>query len=97
MENITGCPIAALLKSLSAKHKLQIFTLAVAAPLRFNNLLRQIEGSNKQTLATALKEMEVDGFLNRTVITEKPLHVEYVLSTKGEALIPIFKQLEGVV
>ena len=49
------CPAQGLLKSLSGKWKPEIFRLAVEAPLRFSSLLRQIEGSNKQTLSVALK------------------------------------------
>ena len=52
------CPAQGLLKLLSGKWKPEIFRLAVEAPLRFSSLLRQVEGSNKQTLSVALKELE---------------------------------------
>jgi len=42
-----ACPAEALLKQLSGKWKPQIFRLAVDGPLRFNALLRAIEGTNK--------------------------------------------------
>ena len=79
------CPAQGLLKSLSGKWKPEIFRLAVEAPLRFSSLLRQIEGSNKQTLSVALR-----------VIQQKPLHIEYNLTEKGKSLIPVFKQLESL-
>lgn len=88
------CPAQGLLKILSGKWKAQIFRLAVAGALRFNELLRQLEGSNKQSLTTALRELEKEGILDRVVIKEKPLHVEYLLSDKGRSLIPVFEQLE---
>jgi DNA-binding HxlR family transcriptional regulator len=90
------CPAQALLKSLSGKWKPEIFRLAVDSPLRFSGLLRQIEGSNKQTLAVALKELEEVGLLQKVVIKEKPLHIEYYLTENGQALIPVFKQLENL-
>ncbi|SEQ07992.1 winged helix-turn-helix transcriptional regulator [Flavobacterium urocaniciphilum] len=90
------CPAQGLLKLLSGKWKPELFRLAVEAPLRFSSVLRQIEGSNKQTLSVALKELEEVGLLERVVIKQKPLHVEYNLTEKGISLIPIFKQLESI-
>ena len=94
MENKETCPAESLLKTLSGKWKLQIFKLAVEGPLRFSQLLKQLEGSNKQSVAVALKELENDGLLHRETIQEKPLHVEYTLSEKGRDLIGIFEQIE---
>ena len=90
------CPVEGLLKMLSGKWKLQLFRLALEAPLRFNTLLRQLKGSNKQSLATALKEMEERGILEKRVVQLKPLHIEYTLSDKGKALIAVFRQLETI-
>lgn len=93
-ERETGCPAEGLLKLLSGKWKPQIFRLALNGPVRFNTLLRQIEGSNKQSVSVALKEMEEQGLLDKVVITLKPLHIEYTLSEKGKTVIPVFRQLE---
>lgn len=94
--NNETCPAQALLKSLSGKWKPEIFRMAVDSPLRFSSLLRQIEGSNKQTLSVALKELEEVGLLHKVVIKEKPLHIEYYLTENGQSLIPVFKQLESL-
>ncbi len=91
------CPAQGLLKLLSGKWKPEIFRLAVDSTLRFNTLLRQIEGSNKQSLTVALRELEDAELLERRVVNQKPLHVEYTLSEKGRELIPVFRQLEGIV
>lgn len=96
-ENEITCPAEALLKALSGKWKPQIFRLALEGPLRFNSLLRQLEGSNKQSIAVALKEMEEQGILEKKVIKLKPLHIEYYLSEKGSAYIAVFRQIEGLV
>jgi len=90
------CPAQALLKMLSGKWKPEIFRLALAAPLRFSSLLRQIEGANKQSLSSALKELEEQGLLDKITIQQKPLHIEYRLTEKGKLLIPVFQQLEGL-
>lgn len=90
------CPAQALLKQLSGKWKPEIFRLAVDSPLRFSSLLRHIDGANKQSLSVALRELEEAGLLHKTVISQKPLHIEYHLSEQGRSLIPVFKQLEGL-
>ena len=89
-----GCPVEGLLKSLSGKWKPQIFQLAAQGPLRFNSLLRQLPQSNKQSLSVALKEMEEAELLIKTVVQQKPLHIEYELSSKGTAMLEVVKQLE---
>lgn len=93
--NNETCPAQALLKSLSRKWKPEIFRLAVDSPLRFSSLLRQIEGANKQTLSVALKDLEEVGLLQKLVIKEKPLLIEYYLTENAKDLIPVFQQLES--
>jgi len=88
------CPAENLLKMLSGKWKLQIFRLAVTHPVRFNTLLKQLEGSNKQSLSVALKEMEEDDLLSKEIVSQKPLHIAYHLTDKARTLIPVFLQLE---
>lgn len=95
-EDATICPAQSLLKMLSGKFKPEVFRLAIESPLRFSSLQRQIEGSNKQTLSIALKELEEMGVLEKITIREKPLHIEYYLTEKGKALVPVFQQLEGL-
>jgi len=94
--NNEGCPAEALLKLLSGKWKAQIFRLALDAPLRFNSLMRLLPGSNKQSVSVALKELEEAGLLVKTIIQQKPLHIEYQLSEKGKSLVGIFRELESV-
>jgi DNA-binding HxlR family transcriptional regulator len=95
-ENVETCPAQGLLKLLAGKWKPEIFRLATEGPLRFNTLLRQIHGSNKQSLSVALKELEESELLQKKVIQQKPLHIEYQLTERGKSLIPVFKQLEGI-
>ncbi len=94
--NESNCPAEGLLKMLSGKWKPQIFRLALNGALRFNTLLRQMEGSNKQSVATALRELEEQGIVEKVVVKQKPLHIEYYLSEKGKALVPVFLQLESL-
>ena len=92
-----SCPARGLIKLLSGKWKPEIFQAASSGPVRFSTLLRQFAGSNKQTLSVALKELEDAGLLEKIIIRQKPLHIEYHLSSKGMLLLPVFKGLEGLV
>lgn len=94
IDNDNNCPAEGLLKMLSGKWKPQIFRMAADGPVRFNTLLREIKGANKQTIATALRELEDVELLTKNTVSLKPLHIEYNLSEKGRTLIPVFKQLE---
>ena len=96
IQGFENCPAEGLLKLLSGKWKPQIFRLALISPLRFNSLLRQLPGSNKQSLTVALRELEQAELLVRTVIKQKPLHIEYCLSEKGKAMVEVFRELEGL-
>jgi DNA-binding HxlR family transcriptional regulator len=89
-----NCPAQALLKLLSGKWKPGIIRLALEKELRFNTLLRQLPGANKQSLAVALKELEELGILEKVLIRRKPLHIEYYLTEKGRSLVPVLQQLE---
>lgn len=95
-QNDETCPAQSLLKQLSGKWKPEIFRLALGGPLRFNSLLKQIKGSNKQSLATALSTLEEMELLQKVTVSEKPLHIEYHLTERGKQLVPIFQQLEGM-
>ncbi|AQW99676.1 helix-turn-helix transcriptional regulator [Elizabethkingia anophelis] len=95
-KNNESCPAEELLRLLSGKWKPQIFRLAIEGPLRFSSLLRQIDGSNKQSIATALKELEAEGLFIKNIIKLKPLHIEYTLSERGKLMLPVFQQLENL-
>lgn len=77
------CPAQGLLKLLSGKWKPEIFRLAVEEPLRFSSLLRQIEGSNKQTLSVALRELEEVGLLEKLSFNKSPYILNIVLPKKA--------------
>jgi DNA-binding HxlR family transcriptional regulator len=40
--------------------------------------------------------LEEVGLLQKVVIKEKPLHIEYYLTESGKSLLPIFEQLESL-
>ncbi|MDF2551731.1 MAG: transcriptional regulator, HxlR family [Chryseobacterium sp.] len=88
------CPVQRFLKLFSGKLKPEIFLLATKSFLRFNTLLREIEGANKQSLAIALRDLTEADILEKVVIRNKPLHIEYHLTEKGKSMISLFEKME---
>lgn len=87
------CPAEELLKSIGGKWKVHILHLTKDEPKRFSDFMRLLEGTNKQSLSVALKELELDGFLIKSVINEKPLHIEYILTERAKLVIPVLDNL----
>lgn len=88
------CPAEQALRSISGKWKPRILRAASEAPVRFNQLLRDLPESNKQALTNALRELESDGLLVRSVVRQKPLHVEYMLTDQARTIIGLLRAME---
>ena len=84
------CPAEGVLRQISGKWKPQILKLASKSEIRFNSLLKKLPGSSKQSLSVALRELEEANLLQKIVISQKPLHIEYHLTERGKAMMPIF-------
>lgn len=93
MEPIEYCPVAKSMQLLGGKWRLIIVNFLRAGPVRFKKLERKIGTISPKMLTAALNEMERDGLLSRTVSQEKPLKVEYALTTKGQQALPIVDAL----
>ena len=65
------------LYAIGGKWKLKIIIALLEGNKRFNELQRTIEGISAKVLSTELKELEMNGFIKRTVFTGTPVAVEY--------------------
>lgn len=61
---------------------------------RFNELNRNLEISTK-SLSDALKSLELNGIIIRTVLPTSPVIVEYSLSEKGRDFEQVFVAMRG--
>ncbi|MBL0745758.1 winged helix-turn-helix transcriptional regulator [Chryseolinea lacunae] len=95
-EIIVECPKEYLLKLLTGKWKPCIFRYATQGPVRFGQISRLLPEATKQGLTNALRELESANIVERRVIQEKPLHVEYHLTELGIEFIPIFNAIEAL-
>ena len=89
-----NCPVTPLLLMLQGKWKLQIiYELCIQDPIRFGQLKKAISGITNTMLTTSLRELERDGLVSRIQVNEIPPHVEYSLTDKGKALLPVFYEM----
>ena len=88
------CPVATTVMMIGSKWKLLIIRNLLARPWRFNELQKSIEGISQKALTEALRSMEADGIVSRTVYPEVPPRVEYALTELGESMRPIIKSME---
>lgn len=86
-----NCPVTPLLLILSGKWKSQIiYEMCIKEPIRFGELKKNIDGITNTMLTNSLRDLEKDGLISRVQFNEIPPHVEYSLTEKGKALLPIF-------
>ncbi|WP_276481062.1 winged helix-turn-helix transcriptional regulator [Paraflavitalea pollutisoli] len=72
---------------IGGKWKLRIIVALADGPLRFNELQRTITGISPRVLSNELKDLEQNGFVNRTVDnTTTPASVVYERTKYSETL-----------
>jgi len=69
-----------------------IFTIG-PRHIRFGQLAARMPLISRKVLTEQLKELEDDGIVLRIAYGEVPPRVEYSLTEKGHALLPIFKEM----
>ena len=79
---------------IGGKWKLKvIIALRESGVKRFNELQRNIPGISSKVLSYELKELELNGFLKRTVYDQTPVVVEYELTEYSASLGSVLKEL----
>ena len=89
------CPVATTVLMIGSKWKLLIMRNLLTRPWRFNELQKSIDGISQKALTEALRSMEADGIVSRTVYPEVPPRVEYALTELGESMRAIIKSMES--
>ncbi|HEX2096354.1 MAG TPA: helix-turn-helix domain-containing protein [Solirubrobacterales bacterium] len=60
---------------------------------RFCELERSLEGISPRTLSLRLRALEDEGIVARRTFPEVPPRVEYALTEKGKALVPLIEDM----
>ena len=93
-EKICGaCPIAKTANLVGDTFTLLIIRDLLTEPRRFSDLQSSLSGVSTRTIVKKLKHLENQGVIKRKALSERPPHVEYSLTKKGESLHEIIKDL----
>ncbi len=67
--------------------------LLLHGPRRFQDFQASLPGVSPNILSARLKSMEDNGLVRRSLYSERPPRLEYVLTDKGKSLGPIVKAM----
>ena len=91
VEYKADCPFRVVLERVCSKWTLLVlFILRDTGTLRFNALRRLIPDVSQKMLVRALRILEEDGYIERSVYGEVPPRVEYTLTELGLSLAECF-------
>jgi DNA-binding HxlR family transcriptional regulator len=84
-----------VLDKIADKWTILILTVLCPKPSRFNEIKRRLDGITHKALADALKRLERNGLVTRTVLPTAPIGVEYAITPLGHSLRHPFEALCG--
>jgi DNA-binding HxlR family transcriptional regulator len=93
MSSKETCPVCHTAEIISGKWTLLVIRDLAAGRSRFCELERSLDGISPRTLSLRLRALEAEGIVERRTYPEVPPRVEYRLTTKGEALVPLIEQM----
>lgn len=85
--------IRPVLDKIADKWTIMILTVLCPKPSRFNQIKRRLDGITHKSLADALKRLERNGLVTRTVLPTAPIGVEYAITPLGHSLQQPFEAL----
>jgi DNA-binding HxlR family transcriptional regulator len=88
------CPFTRAIGTIGNKWKPIIINVIGTRNIRFGQLDAIIPFISRKVLTEQLKELEEDGLLERLAYKELPPRVEYKLSEKGLAFLPILEAIK---
>ncbi len=89
-----NCPMRRTLELLSGKWRTHIiYELCKRQSCRFGELKKALPRITNTMLTSTLRDLEDVGIVHREQFNEIPPHVEYSLTERGKALLPVFTEL----
>ena len=87
------CPVGSCAEIISGKWTLLVIRDLAEGNRRFCELERSLHGISPRTLSLRLRALEECGIVQRHTYPEVPPRVEYALTDKGEALVPLIDDM----
>ena len=89
------CPVCRTAEVVCGKWTLLLIRDLADGNSRFCELERSLEGISPRTLSLRLRALEEEGIVERHTYPEVPPRVEYALTEKGEALVPLIDDMRS--
>lgn len=93
MSTSETCPVCKTAEIVCGKWTLLLVKELAEGQSRFCELERSLEGISPRTLSLRLRALEDEGIVARHTFPEVPPRVEYVLTDKGQALVPLIDSM----
>jgi DNA-binding HxlR family transcriptional regulator len=90
-----SCPVCRTADIICAKWTLLLIRDLSEGRSRFCELERSLQGISPRTLSLRLRALEEEGIVERHTFPEVPPRVEYALTAKGLALLPIIDDMRS--
>ncbi|MGI8513272.1 MAG: winged helix-turn-helix transcriptional regulator [Solirubrobacteraceae bacterium] len=92
-ERNRSCPVCRTADIVCSKWTMLVIRDLADGRSRFCELERSLEGISPRTLSLRLRALEEEGIVERRTYPEVPPRVEYALTEKGCALLPIIEDM----
>jgi DNA-binding HxlR family transcriptional regulator len=89
------CPVCRTAEVVCGKWTLLLVRDLADGCSRFCELERSLQGISPRTLSLRLRALEEEGIVERHTFSEVPPRVEYALTEKGRALLPIVEGMRA--
>jgi len=89
------CPVCLTAEIVCGKWTLLLIRDLAEGHSRFCELERSLAGISPRTLSLRLRALEEEGIVERHTFPEVPPRVEYALTEKGRALLPIIDDMRA--
>lgn len=84
------CPVTTTASLIGKKwHPVIVHRLLEYGPRGFNELKDDVDGISSKVLSDSLEDLGEKQLVNREIISEKPVRVQYSLTDHGESLEPV--------
>jgi DNA-binding HxlR family transcriptional regulator len=90
-----SCPVCRTADLVCGKWTLLLVRELAEGRSRFCELERSLTGISPRTLSLRLRALEEEGIVERHTFPEVPPRVEYALTEKGRALLPIIEDMRA--
>jgi DNA-binding HxlR family transcriptional regulator len=87
------CPVCRTAEIVCGKWTLLVIRDLAEGRSRFCELERSLRGISPRTLSLRLRALEEEGIVERQTFPEVPPRVEYALTDKGRALVPLIEDM----